>query len=216
MVGYHLTERDEIKGKVKDFFFDDRDWRLRYLVASLGSWGLGRRVLLPAEAFEGAHWMDRQVKVSLARNTVEESPPEGADQPRSRQHRVEVYQKVGKQPYRLAKVATSGDPHLRSFRKLKGYQVDSLVGEVGRIADLILNDDTDRICCLVVNTGGRLFGKKVLIATGQVDRIDMDNSRILVDLNRREIVTRMPYKPAAPVNHTGGGERYDYLGRRAR
>jgi hypothetical protein len=189
MVGYHLIGRDEINGKVRDFFFDDRDWKLRYLVASLGSWGLGRRVLLPAEAFEGARWMDRK---------------------------VEVFPKDGELTYRLAKAATSEDPHLRSFRKLKGYQVDSLVGEVGRIADLILNDETDRICCLVVNTGGRLFGKKVLIATGQVDRIDMENSRILVDLNRREIVTRMPYKPAAPVNHTGGGDRYDYLGRRAR
>ena len=34
---------DGLIGKVDDFYFDDEDWRIRYLVVDTGKWLSGRR-----------------------------------------------------------------------------------------------------------------------------------------------------------------------------
>jgi len=36
--GYKLHSRDAEIGKVKEFYFDDQHWAIRYLVADTGSW----------------------------------------------------------------------------------------------------------------------------------------------------------------------------------
>jgi len=215
IVGYRLDSRDEENpGKVRDFLLDDRDWKLRYLVSDVGGWLLGRRVLVPAGALDEADRDDRAVNVSLDEEQIASQPPLSADEPLSRQHKVEVHLKDQEGPLSLKKIKTSGDPHLRSFKELKGYRIESRDGEAGRVTDLIFDDDTNRVCCLVVNTRGRLPGKEVLVISQSVDRIDSGRKRIVVDRHRREIAERMPYNPAAPVNRMERGESYDYLGRR--
>ena len=45
--GYSLQNIDgETIGKVKDFYFDDRHWTVRYLVADTGNWLTDRQVLI--------------------------------------------------------------------------------------------------------------------------------------------------------------------------
>ena len=41
--GYKLDARDGEIGKVKEFYFDDHSWTVRYLVADTGGWLSGRR-----------------------------------------------------------------------------------------------------------------------------------------------------------------------------
>jgi hypothetical protein len=44
--GYTLESLDGEIGTVKEFYFDDRHWAIRYLVANTGNWLTGRQVLL--------------------------------------------------------------------------------------------------------------------------------------------------------------------------
>jgi len=44
--GYKLNGLDGEIGKVKEFYFDDRHWTVRYLVADTGNWLTGRQVLI--------------------------------------------------------------------------------------------------------------------------------------------------------------------------
>ena len=45
--GYSIQSTDgETIGTVKDFYFDDRHWTVRYLVANTGNWLTGRQVLV--------------------------------------------------------------------------------------------------------------------------------------------------------------------------
>ena len=45
--GYSIqTTEEETIGKVKEFYFDDRHWTVRYLVANTGTWLSGRQVLI--------------------------------------------------------------------------------------------------------------------------------------------------------------------------
>ena len=40
--GYTLGARDGEIGKVREFYFDDQSWTVRYLVADTGGWLSGR------------------------------------------------------------------------------------------------------------------------------------------------------------------------------
>ena len=42
--GYKLLSLDGEIGQVKEFYFDDRHWAIRYLVADTGGWLTGRQV----------------------------------------------------------------------------------------------------------------------------------------------------------------------------
>jgi hypothetical protein len=42
LTGYKLETLSGEIGKVKDFYFSDQDWMIRYLVADTGNWLTGR------------------------------------------------------------------------------------------------------------------------------------------------------------------------------
>jgi hypothetical protein len=44
--GYKLDSLDGEIGRVKEFYFDDKHWTIRYLVADTGNWLPGRQVLI--------------------------------------------------------------------------------------------------------------------------------------------------------------------------
>jgi hypothetical protein len=44
--GFTLDSLDGAIGKVKEFYFDDRYWTIRYLVADTGNWLADRQVLI--------------------------------------------------------------------------------------------------------------------------------------------------------------------------
>ena len=48
--GYKLDSLDGEIGKVKEFYFDDQYWAIRYLVADTGNWLTGRQVLISPHA----------------------------------------------------------------------------------------------------------------------------------------------------------------------
>ena len=48
--GYELAARDGAIGRVKDIYFDDAEWRVRYFVVDAGSWLTDRSVLISAAA----------------------------------------------------------------------------------------------------------------------------------------------------------------------
>lgn len=48
LYGYKLSASDGEIGQVKDFYFDDQSWLVRYVVADTGTWLTGRQVLLSA------------------------------------------------------------------------------------------------------------------------------------------------------------------------
>jgi hypothetical protein len=65
--GYKLDSLDGEIGKVKEFYFDDQHWAIRYLVADTGSWLMGRRVLISPYALVAV------ISVAASRGTPKES-----------------------------------------------------------------------------------------------------------------------------------------------
>ena len=54
--GYQIRETDDVMGTVKDFYFDDESWTVRYLVVDLGGLFPGRHVFISPEALGRPDW----------------------------------------------------------------------------------------------------------------------------------------------------------------
>ena len=72
--------------------------------------------------------------------------------------------------------------------ELVGYDVEALDGEIGQIAEASHDIGTRY---LVVDTGPWIFGKKVMLPAGLVERIDVANKRVLVG-QTKEVIKRAP------------------------
>jgi uncharacterized protein YrrD len=95
LYGEKLRASDGEIGHVKDFYFNDQKWVVRYVVVDTGSWLLGRLVLIAPYAF-GRLDQDRAfLQVNLTRQQVENSPPIESHKPVSRQYEEEYFRYYG-------------------------------------------------------------------------------------------------------------------------
>lgn len=84
--GYALRATDGDVGTVKDFYFDDEHWVVRYLVVETGSWLASRGVLISPVSLGVPDQDQKVVPVSITREQVRNSPDIDTDKPVSRQH----------------------------------------------------------------------------------------------------------------------------------
>jgi stress response protein YsnF len=97
--GHHLHARDGVVGKVGDFFFDDRSWIVRYLVADSGIWLKGRQVLIAPQALGIPNWEANELPVDLTTKQIENSPAVTDAMAVVREHEEKLHNYFGWQPY---------------------------------------------------------------------------------------------------------------------
>lgn len=93
--GMTLGAVDGEIGSVKDAYFDDSEWTLRYLVAATGGWLSGRDVLLSPRAIRGVDWLSRRIDFDLTRKQIENAPSPESDRPVSRQYEARYHDHFG-------------------------------------------------------------------------------------------------------------------------
>jgi hypothetical protein len=208
LTGYKLDSRDGEIGKVKEFYFDDRHWTIRYLVADTGSWLAGRQVLISPYALGAVIREEQHITVHLTKKEIEDSPPLNSHKPVSRQFEEDYYGYYGwpmywNGPYmwgsypRLERdrqkwrEATQGekawDPHLRSTHVVSGYHIQAADGEIGHVEDFIIDDETWAIRYLIVDTRNLWPGKQILVSPQWIKRVSWDESKVFVNLSRETI-----------------------------
>ncbi len=206
--GYKINAMDADIGRVKEFFFDDRFWTIRYLVVETGNWFNSKQVLISPYFIQTVDYESELVNVNLTKQQVADSPAYDSDLPVSRQYEEEytIYYGTpyywgstnmwGSYPYiirdrelwkRDENKENSWNPNLRSSKEVLDYDFQAIDGEIGHVDDFIINDDTWTIRYLVLDTKSWLPGRKVLISTEWIDRISYDESKVFVDLSRETI-----------------------------
>ena len=80
---------------MKDFYFDDQNWAVRYVVADTGAWLPGRQVLISPHAFSSLDQAGKLLVVNLTRKQIEDSPSIESHKPVSRQYEEEYYRYYG-------------------------------------------------------------------------------------------------------------------------
>jgi hypothetical protein len=92
LIGYSLQAKDGQMGKVADFYFDDQEWTVRYLVVTTGAWLSEREVLISRLALGQPDWEVPLFPVELSKQEVENSPDIDLANPVSRQQEIELHE----------------------------------------------------------------------------------------------------------------------------
>ena len=229
-------------GKVEQFYFDDETWAIRYLVVNTGGWLSGRLVLVSPIALRQAEWQSKRLDVALTKKQIEDSPPIDTHKPVSRQHEA-LYLGYYGYPYywggaylwgfasdpaalTVPKDAVteaealqararkeSADSHLRSTHEVKGYHIEAADGEIGHVADFIVDDETWAIRYLEVDTRNWWPGKQVLVSPQWINRVSWPDSKVYVDLTRETIKNGPEWSESMPVTREYENRLFDYYDR---
>jgi uncharacterized protein YrrD len=97
--GFTIGATDGDIGTVKDCYFDDRSYTVRYIVVDTGGWLAERKVLLSPIALREMDWAGKRITAALTKAQVEKSPDIDTDKPVSRQHETVYYGYYGYTPY---------------------------------------------------------------------------------------------------------------------
>ncbi len=95
---------------------------------------------------------------------------------------------------------------------LKGYDIEGTDGRIGTVSDILFDDTTWKLRWLVVDTGGWLTGRKVLIHPSAIGRADPDRQELHVHLTKERISTSPDIAQDAPVTKQMQVGLYDYYG----
>jgi len=97
--GFTIGATDGDIGTVREFYFDDVSYTVRYVVVDTGSWLAERKVLLSPIAFRTMDWEHKRIAAALTKAQVEKSPNIDTEKPVSRQHEIAYYGYYGYTPY---------------------------------------------------------------------------------------------------------------------
>lgn len=241
--GFAVSAQDGEVGKVKDAYFDDDSWAVRYLVVDTGEWLSSRQVLISPMSVRGLDWENALVRVGLTRQQVEDSPQVDTDKPVSRQYEVSFYGYYGypyywggpflwgTAPYpvltppkqeevaareareREAREHASADPHLRSAKAVIGYHVQATDEAIGHVEDLIFDEQNWAIRYAVVDTRNWWPGKHVLIPPQWFTRIEWTQSRVHVDVTRQAVESSPEWDASAPPSRDYESAYYRHFSR---
>jgi len=225
LYGNKLGALDGKIGQVKDFYFDDRSWAVRYLVADTGSWLPGRQVLISPHSLDRLDRTARVLRVNLTREQIEGSPAIEQHKPVSRRYEEEYYNHYGwpyywqgdalwgisgfpilEQATRLlpvehalvtANYGEGDDAHLRSTKGVIGYHLQAKDGIIGQVCDFMMEPQSWGICQLVIKIGHRSSEKEIEIPASKVDRISYEEIAVCVNLTIEDVEQGIAHDLAA-------------------
>ena len=211
LYGSKLAALDGDIGHVKDFYFDDENWVIRYVDIDTGSWLTGRLVLLSPHAFGKLDYDEKMLQVKLSKKQIQDSPAIESHKPVSRQYEIEYYGYYGWPAYwngdamwgfggyplvlppskeeikAHKKYKHRDDKHLRSTQAVTGYHIQTAEGEIGHVAAFMIDDKSWAISELVIETGHWYSGKEIMISPDKVKRISYEDSKVFVSLTKADI-----------------------------
>lgn len=195
-------------GKVKDFYFDDHTWALKYLVVETGNWLMGKKVLISTAALHAPIWDEHTFPVDLTIDQVKNSPDIDTEKPVTREQEYNLNQHYS-WPWDGGGIGfmTTGmvggvvapdvplservenefdndehgprrDKHLRSFKQVHDFELRGTDKNIGEVHDFLLDDSRWTLPFIVAETGSWYAGKKLLLSTRFVDKIEWESSSV--------------------------------------
>ena len=227
MIGYTVRGIDGDLGKVKEFYFDDATWIIRYMAVETGNWLSNRKVLISMSAMGKSNLASHVININLTREQVSNSPDVGTDKLVSRKFESALHKYYEWNSYwnggfyilpgygmgsaLLAAGDTETeeeslacirkiDPLLRSTREISGYRIHAIDGDIGHVDDFIVDEDGWNIRYLVVDIRNWLPGRRVVISPQWIMEVDWNNAKVFVDISCDAVKNSPRYDPSKLIS----------------
>jgi hypothetical protein len=215
LAGRTLGALDGEIGKVKEFYFDDLHWTIRYVIADTGNWLMERQVLISPYAVVAVDERERIITTDLTKKQIEDSPSLETDKPVSRQFEetYHIYYGLpeywygpymwGASPYivrdpeerkEMSRPEKTWNAHLRATHEVIGYHIRAEDGEIGHVVDFFIDDQTWTIRYLDIDTRNWWPGKHVLMSPQWIEEISWSEAKVFVKLPCETIKQAPEYK----------------------
>jgi len=236
--GFAIHAAGDTLGAVKDLYFDDKEWVVRYLLIETGSWLSSRKVLLSPISITGLNPEDKTLSVNITATQLKNSPPVDVENPILRHHEedflnyyafpiywvgADVWNNTNVDDQQVEEpvsglyesMATANGGHrLRSCKEILRYYIQAVDGEIGHLAGLLIDDETWAIRYFIINTSNWWFGHQVLIAPQWISRINDPEEKLHVDISRELIQSAPHYDATIPINRELELQTYQHYNRK--
>lgn len=215
-------------GRIKQIFFDDQKWAIRYLVAVSGFWPIRNYLLIPPQKTTGIT-KEEDIQLSITEAEFEKCPTIESDKPVSRQKEAEFCMRyrwpmywtgagvhgaaataetlrkahcesVGQnEPTDKSLIGKSSDPHLRSSAEVLGYRVETKIKKFGSVFDLIIDEGDWTLRYFSIDTVKWWPSRHVLLAPSWISSISWNKRSLIVNLSDEDIKSAPAYDRHVPI-----------------
>ena len=218
LIGMTIEASDGDIGHVRDFYFDDEAWVIRYLVVETGSWLSHRKVLVSPIAMGTPNWSSKTLPARITRQQVRNGPGFDTEHCVSRQHELLFCDYYG-YPYYWGYWDLWGtersayepdrrrdtDPQLRSCTAVTGYHIHAVDGDIGHVLGMLVDEESSAIRYLIVDASSWWRGHQVLIAPESIVDVSWPDRMVTLYLTRQAI------QDAAPYDRAPASDRKTYM-----
>lgn len=222
LIGSTIHAVDGEIGQVKDVYFDDRYWAIRFLVVDIQPWvPLSSKTLISPISLLELNTIKHLLNVSISKDKIKNSPQIEEHETVSREFEKNYFDYYaygyywvgagawGEYAYPMALAnrntlpkdnepseETKKNNHLRSTNEIAHYGIDALDGNKGYIKDFICDTSNWTLLYLVVDTRDWLpGGKKVLISPAQLETINWEEKTVTCNIALEQIKSCPEYHP---------------------
>jgi len=205
LTGYKIAGDDGDIGRIRDFYFDDDTWTVRYVVADTGKWIPDRGVVISPDKIGQPDHNRQALPVTLSRKRIEQGPiiPQGL--PISRSDESKLSKHFGwisywpnakeKPPSAVPIPVKSGNGNgcetdgfqLRSAHGMIGYALEARDGQVGSVADLLMETADWGVCYIVVDVQNWMEGEQLLLAPHWLNSVCWKTGQCRVGASRCQV-----------------------------
>jgi uncharacterized protein YrrD len=237
LLSYVVLTLDGEIGKVEDFYFDNKEWVIRYFAVALGGVMAGKKVLLPpSDLIDKPDAQSSSIALNIGIGLVENSPDIDTQKPVTRKNEKDVHnyyslpfywtqsaysgvvmpgivENIEEEPDIQAK-EEEGASHLHSAKDLLGYGVDAVDQKAGSIDDMIVDDGNWKIMSVAATMKeGVFWKKKFLLNPEKGTLVDHKKRTVIFGMKKSEMEAGPEYDPEDAVNTACEEKNYDYYGR---
>lgn len=221
--GYSVETADGMKGKIKDFLFDEDTWAVRYIDADFGNLFKDKRIILPVDVIIETSWKHHRFTLNISKEKIEKSPSPQDKPTVSREYEKQLVKYYGfpfywstggivpappgsYYPVRPLNVPQNKisekdlNTKLRSFREVEGYQIRAIDDTLGHVEDIMIDDTDWQLVYLIIDTSNWLpWSKKVMLAINWLEEISYVKGEVKINLNTDTIKSAPDFDTNQPI-----------------
>lgn len=236
---YTVYTKDQISGKITNFYFDTEKWKIRYLEVDFGTFLMNKKYLIPIECVDTQVWKEDLLQLNFKSNKLSKLPEVQEGVAISQKFEKITLKQLNCQAYWKREFIPSMAPpsmgvptsvfrptqsrripskivkHDDNTSRLKGlkdlllFDVFGKDGRVGKTTDLLIESKNWEIISFIVNVNDN---KEIILASNWVHEVSFVENGMLVDLQTDEITKAPTFDVHAPVNKKQITKQYDFTG----